>query len=58
MTYSVFHILKQYQETVSDQLEQVTLKDLEIFASKYRKGENEHDVFCSNHCSHGNRSSW
>ena len=58
MTYSVFHILKQYQDTVSCQLDQITLKDLEAFASETRKEEKEYDVFCIGHCSYGSNGNW
>ena len=44
MTYSVFHLLKQYQETVSVQLEQVTMKDLEAYASRAGKEETGYDI--------------
>lgn len=58
MTYSVFHILKQYQETVSCQLDQVTIKELEAFASETRKEEKEYDVFCTHYCSYGSNGNW
>lgn len=58
MTYSVFHILKQYQETVSCQLEQITLKELEAFASGIRKEEISYDILCSHHSSHGSHGNW
>lgn len=58
MTYSVFHLLKQYQETVSVQLEQVTMKDLEAYASKTRKEETGYDILRSHHSSYGSHGSW
>ena len=58
MTYSVFHLLKQYQETVSVQLEQVTMKDLEAYASRARKEETGYDILRSHHSSHGSHGSW
>ena len=58
MTYSVFHILKQYKETVPCELEQVTLKDLEAFASRTRKEETSYDILRSHHSSHGSHGNW
>ena len=58
MTYSVFHILKQYQETVPCQIDQVTLKDLEAFTSKAGKEEIDYDVFCIDHRSYGSNGNW
>ena len=58
MIYSVFYILKKYQETINCQMDQVTMKELEAFASETRKEEKEYDVFCADYCcngSNGNR---
>ena len=58
MTYSYFHLLKKYQEIVSCDLEQVTLKELEVFASKLGKEEPGYDIFRSHHSSHGSHGNW
>ena len=58
MTYSYFHLLKKYQETVPCELEQVTVKDLETFIFKSGKEESDHDILCSYHSSHGSHGSW
>ena len=58
MTYSYFHLLKKYQETVPCDLEQVTLKDLESFILKSGKEDKEYDVLSYSHCSHGGNGNW
>ena len=58
MTYSVFHNLKKYQETVPCKLEQVTLEDLEAFITRSGKEDKEYDVLSSSHCSHGSHGNW
>ncbi|MBU5481886.1 hypothetical protein [Blautia sp. MSJ-19] len=58
MTYSIFHILKQYQEKSSCQLEEITLEELEAFASRTRKEENGYDILRSHHSSYGSNGSW
>lgn len=58
MIYSVFHILKKYQENVPCQLEQVTLEDLETFVSTSGKEDKEYDVLSSSYCSHVSNGNW
>lgn len=57
MTYSYFHLLKKYQETVPCELEQVTTKDLEAFRFRSGKEESDYDVLCSYYSSHGSHGS-
>ena len=49
MIYSVFHLLKQYQQTVSNQLEYVTLSELKQYATVLEKEGTNHDVSGSYH---------
>lgn len=47
MTYYIFHLLKQYQQSAPDQIEHVTLPELNKYALNFRKEESEHDMSCS-----------
>lgn len=58
LTYSYFHLLKKYQETVPCELEQVTLKDLESFIFRSGKEETEHDVHGTSYSSYGSNGCW
>ena len=57
MTYHIFHLLKQYQQTASDQIEHVTLEELNKYAANLGKEESNHDLPCSYRSSYGGNGS-
>ncbi len=44
MIYDIFHLLKQYQLAAPEQIEHVTLPELNRYAADLRKEEPEYDL--------------
>lgn len=57
MIYSVFHLLKQYQQTAPDQIEHLTLAELNKYVADLREEEMDHDLSCSYRSSYGSNGS-
>lgn len=57
MTYHIFHLLKQYQQTAPGQIEHVTLPELNRYAFKLGKEESDHDLPYSYRSGYGGNGS-